>query len=51
MFNLENDELGIDNDIKDQRFFMFGYPYYIKISEKYIAITSDYGCILVQYNE
>jgi hypothetical protein len=51
LFNLEKDELGIDNDIKDQRFFMFGYPYYIKISEKYIAITSDYGCILVQYNE
>ena len=33
LFNLEKSELqGIDN-IKEQRFFMFGYPYYIKIFE------------------
>ena len=50
LFNLEQSDLGIDNDIKEQRFFMFGYPYYIKISENYIAIYSDYGCILVKYN-
>ena len=51
LFNLEKSELqGIDNDIRDQRFFMFGYPYYIKISENYIAISSDYGVILIKYN-
>ena len=50
LFNLETSELGIDNDIKEQRFFMLGYPYYIKISESYIAISSDYGCILLNYN-
>ena len=49
LFNLEKTELGIDDDIKNQKFFTFGYPYYIKISEKYIAVSSDYGCILVQY--
>ena len=51
LFNLEKSELqGIDNDIRDQRFFTFGYPYYIKISENYIAISSDYGVILIKYN-
>ena len=50
LFNLEKDELGIDKDIKEQRFFVFGYPYYIRISEDYIAVTTDYGCILVKYN-
>ena len=49
LFNLEKTELGIDDDIKNQKFFTFGYPYYIKISEKYIAVSSDYGCVLVQY--
>lgn len=50
LFNLENDELGIDKTIKGQRFFLFGYPYYIKLTKKYIAISSDYGCILIQYS-
>ena len=50
LFNLENDELGIDKDIQGQRFFLFGYPYYIKFTKKYIAISSDYGCILFQYS-
>ena len=49
LINLENDDIGIDNDIKDQKFFLFEYPYYIRISQKYIAITSDYGCILISY--
>ena len=40
LFNLEKTELGIDNDIVDQKFFVFEYPYYIKISEHYIAITT-----------
>ena len=50
LFNLENDDLGIDEDIKGQRFFLFGFPYYIKITKKYVAVTSDYGCILVDYS-
>ncbi len=50
LFNLENDDIGIDKDIKGQKFFLFGYPYFIKLTKKYIAITSDYGCILVQYS-
>ena len=49
LFNLEKDELGIDKIIKEQRFFSFGYPYYIKLTGNYIAISSDYGCILFQY--
>ena len=49
LLNLEKDEIGINKDIKNQKFFIFGYPYYIKISKKYITITSDYGCILLQY--
>ena len=50
LFNLEKDELGIDKIIKEQRFFSFGYPYYIKFTSNYIAISSDYGCILFQYS-
>jgi len=50
LFNLETDNLNIDKDIKEQRFFSFGYPYYIRMTKKYIAISSDYGCILVQYS-
>ena len=51
LINLEKEEKGIDKDIKGQGFFLLNYPYYIKISKKYIAISSDYGCILIQYNE
>ena len=47
-FNLEN--LNIEQVIKDQRFFSMGYPYYIKISKQYLAISSDYGCLLLQHS-
>ncbi len=50
LINLDNDDIGIDKDIKGQGFFLLNYPYYIKISKKYIAISSDYGCILIEYN-
>ena len=50
LINLEKDEIGIDEDIKDQRFFCFGYPYYIKFTKNYIAVSSDYGCILLKYS-
>jgi hypothetical protein len=51
LFNLETDNLNIDKDIKEQKFFSFGYPYYIRMTKKYIAVSSDYGCILVQYSQ
>ena len=47
-FNL-HDLKDIEQSIKDQKFFSVGYPYYIKITDKFIAITSDYGCILLNY--
>jgi hypothetical protein len=51
LVNLEKDELNIDKEILEQKFFLFGYPYYIKISKKYISISFDYGCILLKYNK
>ena len=48
LFNMEN--LAIDQVIKDQRFFSMGYPYYIKISKQYMAISSDYGVVLLQHS-
>ena len=50
LFNLENDDIGIDKDIIDQRLFCFGYPYYIKFTKNHIAISTDYGCILLKFN-
>ena len=47
LINLEN--IDIDQVIKDQKFFSMGYPYYIKVSKQYMAISSDYGCILLQH--
>lgn len=47
LFNMEN--LSIDQVIKDQRFFSMGYPYYIKVSKQYMAISSDYGIVLLQH--
>jgi hypothetical protein len=47
-FNLN--DLEVEQVIKDQRFFSMGYPYYIKVSKQYLAISSDYGCILVQHS-
>ena len=48
LLNLE--DLDIDQVIKDQKYFSMGYPYYIKVSKHYMAISSDYGCILLQHN-
>ena len=47
LFNME--DLEIDQVIKDQRFFSMGYPYYIKVSKQYMAISSDYGIVLLQH--
>ena len=48
LFNLY--DLKIEQVIKDQRFFSMGYPYYIKMSKQYLAISSDYGCLLIQHS-
>ena len=48
LINLNN--LDIDQVIKDQKYFSMGYPYYIKVSKHYMAISSDYGCLLLQHN-
>ena len=48
LFNLEK-MADIDYIIKAQRFFSMGYPYYIKMSRNYFAISSDYVCILIQH--
>ena len=48
LFNME--DLEVDQVIKDQRFFSMGYPYYIKVSKQYMAISSDYGCVLVSHS-
>ncbi len=50
LLNLDKDDINIDKDIRGQGFFLFNYPYYIKMTNKYIAISTDYGCILLQYN-
>ena len=47
LLNMEN--LEVDQVIKDQRFFSMGYPYYIKVSKQYMAISSDYGCVLISH--
>ena len=48
LINLNN--LDIDQVIKDQKYFSMGYPYYIKVCKHYMAISSDYGCLLLQHN-
>ena len=48
LINLNN--LDIDQVIKDQKYFSMGYPYFIKVSKHYMAISSDYGCLLLQHN-
>ena len=47
LFNL-NKISSIPKKIKDQKFFAMGYPYFIKMSENYIAITTDQGCFLLK---
>jgi len=36
----------IEKEIKDQKFFSLGYPYFIKMYKKLFAITTDQGCFL-----
>lgn len=45
LFNL-NKLFSISREIKEQKFFALGYPYFIKINKKYIAISADQGCFL-----
>jgi hypothetical protein len=36
----------ISDEIKNEKFFAIGYPYFIKMYDKYFAITTDQGCFL-----
>ena len=47
LFNL-NKLITIEREIKDQKFFSMGYPYFIKIYKKYLAISADQGLFLFQ---
>lgn len=38
----------IEQQFKLQKFFSMGYPYFIKIHKKLIAITTDQGCFLLK---
>ena len=38
----------IEPEIKQQKFFSMGYPYFIKYSKNLIAITTDQGCFLLK---
>lgn len=38
----------IEEQIKQQKFFSMGYPYFIKIYKNLIAITTDQGCFLLK---
>lgn len=33
---------------KEKQFFTKGYPYYIKATRSFIAVTTDYGCYLIK---
>jgi len=41
-----NDVKGINEDIKNKGLFLLDFPYYIKNSSQYIALTSDQACFL-----
>jgi len=47
LFNLHKLN-SIDREIKEQKFFSLGYPYFIKKSKNYIAVTTDQGCLLLK---
>ena len=47
LFNLEKLDC-INKSIKEQKFLSMGYPYFIKMYNKYFAITTDQGCFLLK---
>jgi hypothetical protein len=47
LFNLEKID-SINSSIKEQKFFSLGYPYFIKMYNRYFAITTDQGCFLLK---
>ncbi len=38
----------ISTQIKDQKFFSIGWPYFIKIFKNLVAITTDQGCFILK---
>jgi len=47
LFNLEKLNT-INKSIKEQKFFSMGYPYFIKMYNRYFAVTTDQGCFLLK---
>jgi hypothetical protein len=46
-----NDIKGIGEELKNKGLFLLDFPYYIKNSPKYIAITTDQACFLLKKNK
>ena len=38
----------IDDEMKQKGLFDMEFPYYLKSTDKYIAITCDYACFIVK---
>ena len=41
-----NDIKGISDDLKNKGLFNLDFPYYIRNSSQYIALTTDQACFL-----
>jgi hypothetical protein len=44
------DAIGLTLDLKNKDLFGMGYPYFICMYGKYIAVTSDYGVLFFELN-
>lgn len=47
LFNLHKLS-SIGRELKEKKFFSLGYPYFIKYSKNFIAVTTDQGCLLLK---
>lgn len=45
------ESVDIPKEVAAKDLFGMGYPYFISLYYKYIAVTSDYGVILLEINE
>ena len=42
---------GINQDLKDKKFFDMGYMYFIKTNLNFFCITTDLGCFIIKKNK
>jgi len=47
LFNMY-DVKDIDKEYKEKHFFSMGYPYYIKVNSRLIAVSSDHGTFVLR---